>query len=91
MPKTHDLVPYSSFRLYGRYCRRSGRVGRMEGAWPPSCSFFSVYKLNSLVGGKSVDYEGFWPRLRVDAAYPKGKSKGSLMPILDITYGRFEL
>jgi hypothetical protein len=57
-----------------------------EGAWPPNCSFTSFTRLSATVGGKSITYDGFWLRLRVDT--PKGKFGGFDLPILDMTYGR---
>jgi hypothetical protein len=61
-----------------------------EGTWPPNCSFFGFYTLTSTVGGKSVNYDGFWLRLKVDTATPKAKFGGFALPIMDMAYGKLE-
>lgn len=59
-----------------------------EGSWPPNCSFFGFYRLNSAVGNKSVNYDGFWLRLTVDT--PKAKFGAFALPIIDMAYGKSE-
>jgi hypothetical protein len=58
-----------------------------EGTWPPNCSFSSFYTLGEKVGDKSVKYDGFWLRLRVDTSSPKSAFAGFALPILDLAYG----
>jgi len=61
-----------------------------EGAWPPNCSFFGFYSLNSrVIEGKSAMFDGFWLRLKVET--PKGKFGGFALPIVDMAYGKIEL
>jgi len=63
-----------------------------EGAWPPNCSFFGFYSINSsVVDGKSIMYDGFWLRLKVNTLKPKQKFGGFALPILDMAYGKIEL
>jgi hypothetical protein len=62
-----------------------------EGAWPPNCSFFGFYTINSrVVGAQDIRYDGFWLRLEVETPKPKGKFGGFALPILDIAYGMVE-
>jgi hypothetical protein len=60
-----------------------------EGTWPPNCSFFGFYRLTSTVGNESVNYDGFWLRLKVDT--PTEKFGGFALPIIDLAYGKIEL
>jgi hypothetical protein len=59
-----------------------------DGTWPPNCSFFGFFTLTSAVGGGSVNYDGFWLRLKVDT--PKERFGGFALPIMDMAYGKIE-
>jgi hypothetical protein len=59
-----------------------------DGIWPPNCSFFGFYTLTSTVGNESVNYEGFWLRLKVDT--PTEKFGGFALAIVDLAYGKIE-
>src|SRR4051794_32163354 len=59
-----------------------------EGIWPPNCSFFGFYRLNTTVGGKPIKYDGFW--LRLTMGTPKGKFGAFALPIIDLASGKVE-
>ena len=62
-----------------------------EGLWPPDCSFFGFYSINSrVVGTQNISYKGFWLRLVMETTESKGKFGNFALPILDMAYGIIE-
>jgi hypothetical protein len=62
-----------------------------EGVWPPDCSFFGFYSINSrAIAAQDIRYKGFWLRLVVETPKPKGKFGKFALPILDMAYGIIE-